>query len=213
MSLSPTPAEAMIQEQLLSENRGISYPDVIAAMRHVPRDVFVPEIYRAAAFTDRPLPISHGQTISQPFIVAYMTEAINPKSTDRVLEIGTGSGYQTAILAEIVKEVFTIEMVPALAKQASTLLNKLGFTNIHYRQGDGSLGWPEAAPFDAILVTCAPTNIPTPLLEQLDQHGKLVIPTGTDNSQQLKRITHTDDVFHHETLLPVRFVPMKNLRR
>ena len=202
-------AEKMVREQLTARHRGIAHPEVIAAMRQVPREAFVPESYQLEAYGDRPLPIGHGQTISQPFIVAYMTEAILSPSVNRVLEIGTGSGYQTAVLAEIVREVFTIEIVPSLAREARARLGKLGYTNIRFREGNGYEGWPGKDSFDAIMLTCAPPSVPDRLLKQLGRRGWLVLPAGTKR-QRLLRITRVGDGFHYEDLLPVRFVPMLN---
>ncbi len=201
-------AETMIREQLLAKHRGITHSEVISAMRRVPREAFVPAAWRAAAYNDRPLPIAGGQTISQPFIVAYMTEAIRPQTADRVLEIGTGSGYQTAILAEIVQEVFTVEIAPSLAKDARALLGKLGYTNIRFREGNGYHGWPSEAPFDAIILTCASPAVPRCLLQQLGNQGRLILPAGTDE-QQLLRITREGAALRCDNLLPVRFVPMQ----
>ena len=199
----------MVREQLMARHRGIAHPEVIAAMRQVPREAFVPESHQLEAYGDRPLPIGHGQTISQPFIVAYMTEAILSPSVNRVLEIGTGSGYQTAVLAEIVREVFTVEIVPSLAREARMRLGKLGYTNIRFREGNGYEGWPGEDSFDAIMLTCAPPSVPDRLLKQLGCRGWLVLPAGTER-QRLLRITRVGDGFHYEDLLPVRFVPMLN---
>jgi protein-L-isoaspartate(D-aspartate) O-methyltransferase len=157
----------MIREQLLGAGRNITNARVLAAMEKVPRQEFVPEQYRNRAYDDRPLPIGYDQTISQPYIVAFMTEQLDPQPKDRVLEIGTGSGYQAAVLAQLVAEVYTIEIIEPLAQRAEADLKRLGYTNIHVRAGDGCQGWPEAAPFDAIIVTCAPEKVPPPLVEQL----------------------------------------------
>ena len=197
----------MVQEQLTARHRGIAHPEVIAAMRQVPREVFVPKACQPEAYGDRPLPIGHGQTISQPFIVAYMTESILSSSVNRVLEVGTGSGYQTAVLAEVVKEVFTIEIVPSLAREARARLGKLGYANIRFFEGNGYEGWPGEDSFDAIMLTCAPPTVPKRLLKQLRRRGRLVLPAGTER-QRLLRITRVGDDFHREDLLPVRFVPM-----
>lgn len=199
----------MVQEQLMAKHRGIAHPKVIAAMRQVPREVFVPKSYQPEAYGDCPLPIGHGQTISQPFIVAYMTESILSSSVNRVLEVGTGSGYQTAVLAEVVKEVFTIEIVPDLAREARARLGKLGYTNIRFSEGNGYEGWPGEDSFDAIMLTCAPPSVPERLLKQLGRRGRLVLPAGTER-QRLLRITRIGDGFHYEDLIPVRFVPMLN---
>lgn len=188
--------------------RGVRDPRVLAALGKVARHEFVPPGSRALAYVDSPLSIGHGQTISQPFIVAFMTEAARIEPDDRVLEIGTGSGYQAAVLAEIAKEVYSVEIVEALGKTAAERLQRMGYENVTVRIGDGYEGWPEKAPFDAILVTAAPPAIPSPLLEQLKIGGRLVMPVGGFN-QQLVRITKTaQGETQHETLLPVRFVPM-----
>jgi protein-L-isoaspartate(D-aspartate) O-methyltransferase len=195
----------MVEEQIAA--RGVRDPGVLRAMGEVPRHLFVPDEARSRAYEDYPLPIGDGQTISQPFIVAYMTEAIAPRPDHRVLEVGTGSGYQAAVLASIVAEVLTIEIIPALADQAARRLGDLGYGNVTVRAGDGFAGWPERAPFDAILVTAAPKTVPPLLLEQLKVGGRLVIPVGTGD-QQLVRWTRTATGYEQEALLPVRFVPM-----
>lgn len=197
--------QEMVEQQIKA--RGIKNPGVLAAMLKVPRHQFVPEEYRAFAYYDSPQPIGEGQTISQPYIVALMTELLEPEETDRVLEIGTGSGYQAAILAELVKEVYTIEIIESLAKRAEELLKNLGYTNVYVRCGDGFKGWPEAAPFDGIIVTCAPTEIPPPLIEQLKIGGKLVIPVG-EFFQELIVATKTETGIEKKSIIPVRFVPM-----
>jgi protein-L-isoaspartate(D-aspartate) O-methyltransferase len=166
----------MVDTQL--RGRDIRNAAVLEAMRRVPRHEFVPESLRHRAYEDGPLPIAAGQTISQPYIVAYMTQAIEPAKTDRVLEIGTGSGYQAAVLAELVAEVYTIEIIPALAASASALLKHLGYTNIHTREGDGYAGWPDKAPFDKIVVTAAPESIPQALIDQLKVGGIMAVPVG-----------------------------------
>lgn len=196
----------MVESQII--RRGIKDPLVIKAMRKVPRHLFVPEDLRELAYEDRPLPIGEGQTISQPYIVAFMTEAAELGPSSKVLEVGTGCGYQTAVLAEICKEVYTIEIVESLAERARSLLKKLGYQNIYSKVGDGALGWPEQAPFDAILVAAAPKQVPPALLDQLALNGHLVIPVGED-VQYLKRLTRLEkDQFKEENLLPVAFVPM-----
>jgi len=195
----------MVQEQL--EARGIHDPRVLAALRKVPRHLFVPDPQSAHAYEDRPLPIGEGQTISQPFIVAAMTELAAAGPDARVLEIGTGSGYQAAVLAELAREVYTIEIVEPLAARADALLRQLGYANVKTRAGDGYRGWPEAAPFDAIVVTAAPPRIPEPLKQQLKPGGRLVVPVG-ETMQKLVVVTRTDDGFSERTVLPVRFVPM-----
>jgi protein-L-isoaspartate(D-aspartate) O-methyltransferase len=199
--------EAMVKDQLAA--RGIRDPRVLEAMKEVPRHEFVPQAVRSLAYADGPLPIGQGQTISQPFIVAFMTEVLELKTDDTVLEVGTGSGYQAAILGKIAKEVYTIEIVPPLAESAQKLLEKLRFENVHVRQGDGYLGWPEKAPFDAIIVTCAPEHVPEPLVNQLKEGGRLVIPIGEQGGiQQLVLLRKKDGKILQENKLDVRFVPM-----
>jgi protein-L-isoaspartate(D-aspartate) O-methyltransferase len=176
-------------------------------MSKVPRHRFVPASLIRAAYLDRPLPIGHGQTISQPFIVAYMTEAAGVSADDKALEIGTGSGYQAAILGELAKEVYTIEIIPELAEGASKVLSELGYKNVHVKAGNGYLGWPEHAPFDAIVVTAAPDEIPKALVEQLAVGGKMVIPVG-DLYQEMVIVTKTKDGIVEKRTIPVRFVPM-----
>ena len=197
--------ERMVREQI--ERRGVRDPRVLAALRSVPRHLFVPEALRLQAYDDTPLLIGEEQTISQPYIVGFMSEAIHPQPADRVLEVGTGSGYQAAVLASIVAKVFTIEILPALAEGARQRLADLGYRNVTTRTGDGFRGWPEEAPFDAIIVTAAPETVPSPLLDQLKLGGRLVIPIGTDD-QRLVRVIRTARGYDRETLLPVRFVPM-----
>jgi protein-L-isoaspartate(D-aspartate) O-methyltransferase len=197
--------EQMVQQQIAA--RGVRDPRVLQAMRDVPRHLFVPPEMQQHAYQDTPLPIGYGQTISQPYIVGFMTEALKLKPQDRVLEVGTGSGYQAAILSVLVREVYSIEIVEPLATQAAERLKRLGYANVKVRAGDGFQGWPEAAPFDAIIVTAAPDHVPKPLLDQLAPGGRLVIPVG-EFFQTLKRIVRTDRGFKTEELLPVRFVPM-----
>ncbi len=187
--------------------RGIRDPAVLEAMRNVHRHRFVPERLAQQAYVDHPLPIGQGQTISQPYIVALMTELAELSPTDRVLEVGTGSGYQAAVLAEIVEQVHSIEIVKELSRSATRLLAELGYTNIETRVGDGYRGWPDAAPFDAIVVTAAPPHIPEPLQEQLAVGGRLVIPVGR-NYQELVVIERTETGFERHRSIPVRFVPM-----
>lgn len=187
--------------------RQIKDKRVLAAMESIPRHLFVPQPQRFLAYEDTALPIGHGQTISQPYIVAYMSEALELKPTDRVLEIGTGSGYQAAVLSRLVKDVYSIEIVDALAKEAEKRLEELGFTNVHLSCGDGYRGWPEAAPFDAIILTAAPAKVPLPLLEQLKVGGRMVLPVGT-TFQSIKRIRSSKSGLKEEELIPVRFVPM-----
>ncbi len=196
----------MVKTQL--EARGIKDRSVLSAMRKVPRHRFVPSVWVGRAYEDGALPIGEKQTISQPYIVAWMTELIEPKKGMRVLEIGTGSGYQAAVLAECVAEVDTIEVIPALGRKAEALLRELGYRNIRARIGDGYAGWPGRAPYDAILLTAAPPDdVPKPLLEQLKVGGRLVAPVGRDE-QNLVRITRTEGGLKREILAPVRFVPM-----
>lgn len=190
------------------ERRGVSSPNVLAAMRAVPRHEFVPPSVRNEAYQDYPLPIGFGQTISQPYIVAAMTEALRLRPSDKVLEIGTGSGYQAAVLALLVSNVYSIEIIPELAQRAAADLARLGYTNVHVRAGDGYAGWPEHAPFDAIIVTCAPEDIPQPLVEQLAEGGRMVIPVGDRWGQSLVRMTKRGGTLHREDLMSVIFVPM-----
>ena len=189
---------------------GIRDPRVLAAIEQVPRHLFVPEAVRAEADADRPLPIGHGQTISQPYIVAYMTEVLRLTGRERVLEVGTGSGYQTAILAFLAREVYSVEIVPELSARAAEVLFELGFRNVRLRVGDGRSGWPEAAPFERIIVTAAPAAVPEALEAQLGAGGRLVIPVGADpEAQMLEVIDRGDDGVSTVTeLLPVRFVPL-----
>jgi protein-L-isoaspartate(D-aspartate) O-methyltransferase len=197
--------ERMVETQMA--NRDITDTRVLDAMRRVPRHRFVPDGLQAEAYHDNPLPIGEGQTISQPYIVAYMTQAIEPRPTDRVLEIGTGSGYQAAVLAELVKEVHTIELLPALGARAKSLLDDLGYKNIRTRVGDGYAGWPEAAPFDKIIVTAAPDQVPQSLVEQLGENGILIVPVGRGD-QIMTVLRRTRDGLVRRETIPVRFVPM-----
>ncbi|MBN1521230.1 MAG: protein-L-isoaspartate(D-aspartate) O-methyltransferase [Candidatus Aureabacteria bacterium] len=197
--------EHMVSAQI--EARGVSDPLVLDAMRKVQRHLFVPDKSKPYAYEDHPLPIGHDQTISQPYIVAIMTELIKPQADFKVLEIGTGSGYQAAVLAEIVEEVFTIEIIPELARHAETKLKELGYDNVHVRTGNGYLGWPEEAPFDAIIVTAAPKDIPPKLVEQLKTGARLVLPVGSF-FQDLIVVVKTPDGFEKTSVIPVRFVPM-----
>jgi protein-L-isoaspartate(D-aspartate) O-methyltransferase len=197
--------EKMVKTQI--EARGIKDIRVLSAMRKVPRHLFVPEKYRRWAYIDSPLPIGEGQTISQPYIVALMTELLNLKGDEKVLEIGTGSGYQAAILAEIVKEVYTIEILETLANSAEARLKDMGYTNIFVKCGDGYQGWIDHAPYDGIIVTCAPGHIPQPLIEQLSMGGRMVIPVG-EKYQELLLITKTRKGIDKKSIIPVRFVPM-----
>src|SRR5438874_10782052 len=177
-------------------------------MAIVPREEFVPAVARVEAYEDGPLPIGYDQTISQPYIVAFMTDQLRPKPSDRVLEIGTGSGYQAAILAELVAEVYTIDIVEPLAKSAEATLQRLGYNNVHIKAGDGYKGWPEEAPFDAIIVTCAPEKVPQPLVDQLKDGGRMVIPVGERFAQQLYLLVKKNDQLKDSVTLQVRFVPM-----
>ncbi|MEN6560436.1 MAG: protein-L-isoaspartate(D-aspartate) O-methyltransferase [Acidobacteriota bacterium] len=187
--------------------RGVRDPLVLAAMEKVPRHLFVPEHLRDQAYADEPLPIGDGQTISQPYIVAYMTEALRLRGGEKVLEIGTGSGYQTAVLAEIAGRVWTIELVDPLARRARAALDGLGYANISYRVGDGSEGWPEEAPFDAVMVTAAAAEIPAALEGQLGPGGRMIVPVGT-GLQELVLVRRTMKGIERETRLSVRFVPL-----
>ncbi len=205
--------QRMVTEQLAGPGRDLTNARVLAAMGKVPRHEFVPEGLRSAAYQDRPLPIGHDQTISQPYIVAFMTERLEPKPTDRVLEIGTGSGYQAAVLAELVAEVNTIEIIEPLAKSAEATLKRLGYKNVRVRAGDGYQGWPEAAPFDGIIVTCAPDHVPQPLAAQLKEGGRMIIPVGEWYDQKLYLLRKKGDQLEQKAVLPVRFVPMTRKRR
>lgn len=198
----------MVKDQI--ENRGIDHKATLAAMRRVPRHLFVPEHQQRKAYRDQPLPIGHGQTISQPYMVAYMTAAINPGEGMKILEIGTGSGYQAAVLSEIVDMVYTIEIVEPLGKKAAQLFEELGYDNIKAKVGDGHKGWPEYAPFDAIIVTAAPEEVPPPLIEQLAENGRMIIPVGPANeAQDLRAIQKKNGEIRERRLVPVRFVPFK----
>ena len=196
----------MVQTQIAA--RGIKDPRVLEAMRKVPRHLFVEEALKDQAYGDYPLPIGEGQTISQPYIVALMTEALELKGPEKVLEVGTGSGYQAAILAELAKQVYSIERYPSLAHRAKRLLERLGYRNVIIRVGDGTKGWPEVAPFDAIIVTAAGPKIPEPLLEQLKDGGRLVMPVGDQWSQYLIKVTKKGDRLIKENLGAVRFVKL-----
>lgn len=195
-------------EQLTGSGRRISDPRVLTAMREVPRHEFVPEACRLHAYEDRALPIGYGQTISQPYIVALMTQLIQPRPTDRVLEIGCGCGYQAAVLSRLVEQVYSVEIVEALAIGAVRDLIRLGCRNVHVRVGDGSFGWPEMAPFDAVIVACAPERIPAALVEQLREGGRMVIPVGPDGHQELLLLAKQGGALLQKSVLPVRFVPM-----
>jgi protein-L-isoaspartate(D-aspartate) O-methyltransferase len=198
--------QRMVQEQLMP--RGVHEERVLAAMSKVPREEFVPQDSRAASYTDQSLPIGYGQTISQPYIVAFMTEQLRPSSSDRVLEIGTGSGYQAAVLAELVAEVYSIEIMEPLAKTAEATLQRLGYKNVHVKVGDGYKGWPENAPFDAVIVTCAPDHVPQPLVDQMKEGGRMIIPVGGPGEQELYLLEKKNGQLKQRAVLPVRFVPM-----
>jgi len=200
--------EKMVREQILE--RGITDPRILDVFRRVKRHLFVAPPYRGQAYGDFPLPIEEGQTISQPYIVAIMTSVIAPDFKKKVLEIGTGSGYQAAVLAELVREVYTIEIKPALAQSSKKLLEELGYRNIHFRTGNGYIGWPEAAPFDGIIVTCSPDHIPAPLIEQLAVGGRMVIPISYSTSVQDLLLVEKlpSGKLKKTNLIPVLFVPM-----
>lgn len=196
----------MVEKQIIA--RGITDVNVIRAMSDVQRHLFVPEEYQRSAYADHPLPIGEGQTISQPYIVAFMTEILKPDSTSRVLEVGTGSGYQAAVMAEICDSVFTIEIFKSLGLQASKILEELDYTNVQVKIGDGYKGWSEKAPFDAIIVTCSPTHIPDALKDQLKEGGKMIIPVGNFYNQELILLEKRKGKMESKDVLPVRFVPM-----
>lgn len=195
----------MVASQI--EGRGIRDSRVLGAMRKVPRHAFVPDEMKLYAYADEPLPIGQGQTISQPYIVAYMTETLNLAGGEKVLEVGTGSGYQTAVLAELAEEVWTVELVEWLSLGARARLEELGYANIRYRVGDGSQGWPESGPFDAIMVTAAPGIVPAALEAQLAVSGRMIIPVGV-NSQELILVQRKKASFRRDNLIGVRFVPL-----
>ena len=208
----PTPADFAAQRQRMVEHqlkpRGIKDERLLAAMARVPREEFVPADERGDTYEDGPLPIGFDQTISQPYIVAFMTEQLRLKPSDRLLEIGSGSGYQAAVLAELVADVYTIEILEPLAKTAEATLQRLGYKNVHLKIGDGYQGWPEEAPFDAIIVTCAPDKVPQPLVDQLKDGGRMVIPVGERFAQQLYLLEKKNGQLKESATLPVRFVPM-----
>lgn len=195
----------MVKDQI--EARGVRDEKILDAMRKVPRHLFIPWNMRAYAYHDEPLPIGEGQTISQPYIVAYMSEVLRLKGNERILEVGTGSGYQAAVLAEIAKEVFTIEIVKSLSLKAKKVLDKLGYKNICFKIGDGTLGWEEHTSYDAIIVTAAPAKVPQALREQLRISGRMIIPVGS-TFQELVLVTRGKKKFKEKKLLPVRFVPL-----
>lgn len=197
--------QIMVASQI--RRRGIKDERVLAALEKVPRHLFVPARYQRQAYSDEPLPIGMNQTISQPYIVAYMVDQLQLNGTERVLEIGAGSGYQTAVLAELSRRVFTIEIIPQLARQAKKIIAQLGYKNVEFRTGDGYLGWPEEAPFDAIIVSAAPLQIPPPLVEQLAPGGRMIVPVGEDQ-QDLVFLLNTGQRVEQFRKIPVRFVPM-----
>jgi len=196
----------MVQYQIKA--RGIKNKAVINAMLAVERHLFVPEKFINQAYSDRPLPIDDGQTISQPYIVAYMTEILDLKNSDKVLEVGTGSGYQAAVLAELCDSVFSIEIISSLGNKAVALLDRIGIDNVYIKIGDGYQGWPEKSPFDAIIVTCSPTHIPQPLINQLAEGGRIIIPVGPKYYQKLVLMEKEKGKLIRKEVLPVRFVPM-----
>jgi protein-L-isoaspartate(D-aspartate) O-methyltransferase len=197
---------AMVEQQI--RERGVTAPRVLDAMRTVPRERFVPPELADRAYADSPLPIGQGQTISQPYIVAYMTEALDVSPSHKVLEIGTGSGYQAAVLAELAREVYTIEIVPELARRAAATLKALGVANVQVREGDGYAGWPDRGPFDRIMVTAAPEEIPKPLLDQLARGGRLVTPVGGQGQTQwITIVDKTESGLVQRRTIAVQFVP------
>ena len=202
--------ERMVEEQLAA--RDIRDARVLAAMRKVPRHLFVPPALQRSAYDDNPLPIGREQTISQPYIVAFMTQALEVKAAHKVLEIGTGSGYQAAVLGELAAHVYTIEIVGELAERATRTLRDVGYKNVHVRHGDGYAGWPEQAPFDAIMVTAAPDHVPQPLIDQLAPGGRMIIPVGTE-FQELRLIQKTAKGIVERGTIPVRFVPLTRNKR
>ena len=199
--------EQMVETQL--ESRDIQSERVLEAMKKVPRHLFMPASVRQYAYVDSPVPIGKGQTISQPYIVGLMTQTVDPKPGDRALEVGTGSGYQAAVLGELVQEVFSIEIIPDLAERAEKVLSELGYDNVEVRQGDGYQGWPAKAPFDIILITAAPEEIPQPLIDQLAEGGRLVVPVGPQGEiQTLTLVTREKGEVKKTYITDVRFVPM-----
>lgn len=202
--------ERMVRVQIV--DRGVTDAAVLKAMRKVPRHLFVPEEYEKEAYDDNPLPIGYGQTISQPYIVAYMTEVVKPNKNKNALEVGTGSGYQAAVLAETVRNVYSVEIIPELAKESEVRLERLGYKNVNVKFGDGYLGWKEYAPFDIIIVTAAAEQIPGPLIDQLAENGRLVIPVGEPAAiQELLLIEKKKGKIEKSRLIFVRFVPFKRL--
>lgn len=202
-------SEPMVEQQLRA--RGIANERVLEAMEHVPRHEFVPGPWRELAYEDRPLPIGYDQTISQPYIVAFMTEVVDPQPNQRILEIGAGSGYQTAVLAELAGEVYSVELLPQLAERAKKTLTALGYRNVHVRQGDGYLGWKEKGPFDSIVVTCGSADVPEALIEQLKPGGVMIIPVGTVGGEQMLQlfVKQLDGAVEMRNQMPVRFVPLR----
>lgn len=200
--------EEMVITQI--KNRGISDSRILNAFRVVERHKFVPPEYREFAYSDHPLPIKEGQTISQPYIVAFMTDALELGKKDKVLEIGTGSGYQAAILSQICDTIYSVEIFETLANDAATLFNNLGYNNIKVKTSDGYQGWPEHAPFDAIIVTCSPTQVPKPLIQQLAEGGRIIIPVGKSTIQNMVLLQKKNGKVQESKILPVRFVPMIN---
>ena len=199
--------EQMVLYQI--EKRGVTNPGVLSALRAVPRHLFVPAEMRGHAYADYPLPIGSDQTISQPYIVALMTAFLNLNGTEKVLEVGTGSGYQAAVLSMLAREVHTVEYIPALARAAAATLRDLGFANVNVHQGDGSLGWPDQAPYDAIMVTASAPKAPPPLLEQLKPGGRMVLPVGGRGMQWLELWRQENGVWQPEEVLAVAFVPLR----
>lgn len=196
----------MLAEQITS--RGISDSDVIKAMKKVERHLFVPLNLQAYAYKDRPLPIGYNQTISQPYIVGLMSQLLNTNKDEKILEIGTGSGYQAAILGELCGQVYSIEIIEPLQKRAAFILDSIGYKNVHTKCGDGYLGWPTQAPFDAIIVTCSPSRIPEPLIEQLAEGGRMVIPVGLKRVKKLVLLKKKNGEISKQSVISVRFVPM-----
>jgi len=205
-----TARQRMVTEQL--EQRGITDPLVLQAMLEVPRHLFVPGHYQSQSYEDHPIPIGHGQTISQPYIVAHMSQALGLRGDETVLEVGTGSGYQAAVLSRLARRVYTIEIIESLAMNAQSVFRRLDYDTIAVRVGDGHEGWAEASPFDAILVACAPNEIPYPLTEQLREGGRLAIPLGSGEDQTLYILRKDRGELVQETTMPVRFVPMTRRR-
>lgn len=198
----------MISKQLATPGRNIRNKRVLRAMGKIPREQFLPSSSRHLAYRDQAISIGYEQTISQPYIVAFMSEQLNPGPKERILEIGTGSGYQTAVLAEMDAEVYSVEIIPPLSRKAEKIFHRLGYHNIHLKIGDGHLGWEEQAPFDSIIVTCAPHRIPEALIRQLNEGGHMIVPVGDPHEQNLLLLTKVNGKLHQSKMLPVRFVPM-----